>query len=155
MMQRLLAATLLALIAVPPQALPARTSERAQILPAVPLSIATAGGVYRFQVEVARTSSQQELGLMYRTRMAPRHGMIFPMSPPRRATFWMKNTVLPLDLLFIRADDTIARIAADAKPYSLDVLDSHEDVAAVLELNAGTAAKLGIRRGDRVSWAGR
>jgi uncharacterized protein len=120
----------------------------------VPLTISTARGPRRFSVEVARTEQEQERGLMFRTALPKDGGMIFPMDPPRPATFWMKNTPLPLDMIFIRADGTIARIAADTVPYSLDLVDSGEPVAAVLEIAGGAAAAAGIEEGDRVSWSG-
>jgi uncharacterized membrane protein (UPF0127 family) len=118
----------------------------------VPLTIQTAGGVRRFMVEVARTEQEQAQGLMYRTALPQDGGMIFPMEPPRPATFWMKNTPLPLDMIFIRADGTIARIAAETVPYSLDMVESGEPVAAVLEIAGGAAAAAGIEEGNRVSW---
>ena len=118
----------------------------------VPLVIRTRHGSRRFSVEVARSEEKQALGLMYRHHMGARHGMIFPMSPPRMASFWMKNTLIPLDLVFIRPDGTISSIAADAPTQSLDHIDSTEPVAAVLELNAGAAARDGLRPGDRVRW---
>jgi uncharacterized membrane protein (UPF0127 family) len=118
-----------------------------------PLSIATATGQeHRFTVEVAATEAQQQRGLMFRTELAPDAGMIFPMKPPRFASFWMKNTIIPLDIIFIRADGTIARIAAQTTPFSLFPVDSGEPVAAVLELAGGRAAALGVREGDRVRW---
>ena len=91
---------------------------------------------------------------MFRTSVAPGAGMLFPMSPPRPASFWMKNTLIPLDLLFIRADGTIARIAANAVPESLALIESGEPVAAVLELAGGEAARQGIAPGDAVRWQG-
>jgi len=118
----------------------------------IPLEIRTAHGVRRFEVEVARTPAEQERGLMFRTSLPSRGGMLFPMGAPREATFWMKNTVLPLDMIFIRADGTIARIAERTVPYSLDLVDSGEPVAAVLEIIGGGAAQAGIRAGDRVIW---
>lgn len=118
----------------------------------VPLVIRTRHGARRFRVEVARTEETQALGLMYRRHMGARHGMIFPMSPPRMASFWMKNTLIPLDLVFIRADGTISSIAADAPTQSLDQINSTEPVAAVLELNGGAARRDGIRPGDHVRW---
>ncbi|MFM7027102.1 MAG: DUF192 domain-containing protein [Chakrabartia sp.] len=118
-----------------------------------PLSITTAAGqTHKFQVEVAATDAQQERGLMFRPTLAPDAGMIFPMKPARFATFWMKNTLIPLDMVFIRADGRIARIAAQTVPYSLMPVDSGEPVAAVLELAGGRAAELGIAPGDRVRW---
>lgn len=124
----------------------------AQHLPKVPLAIVTAHRTLRFHVEVARTPEQQEIGLMFRTSMAPRDGMIFPMDPPRAASFWMKNTLIPLDIVFIRPDGVISTIAARATPRSLAAINSAEPVGAVLELNGGAAARAGIHPGDRVRW---
>ena len=119
----------------------------------VPLDILTAAGqTHAFKVEVARSESEQARGLMFRDKLAPDGGMIFPMNPPRPASFWMKNTVTPLDLIFIRPDGTIARISAEAVPYSLEPIDSGEPVSAVLELAGGRAAELGISEGDKVRW---
>ena len=84
---------------------------------------------------------------MFRESMPADEGMIFPMEPPRPASFWMKNTILPLDMVFIRADGTIARVAERTVPYSLDTVDSGEPVAAVLELNGGAAAAAGMAPG--------
>jgi uncharacterized membrane protein (UPF0127 family) len=117
-----------------------------------PLSIKSAKGIHRFNVEVARTPEEQERGLMFRPHIDPNGGMIFPMDPPRMASFWMKNTVSSLDLLFVRADGTIARIAADAVPYSMSPIESGEPVAAVLEIAGGRAAQLGISEDDKVTW---
>ncbi len=119
----------------------------------VPLEISTAKGVLRYTVEVARTEQEQERGLMYRTSLPDKGGMIFPMKPPRFASFWMKNTLIPLDIIFIRADGHIARIAANAVPESLATIDSGEPVAAVLELAGGAAATAGISADDVVRWA--
>jgi len=121
------------------------------VLPTVPLKIQTARGTIRLRVEVARTGEQQEVGLMFRTAVPPHGGMLFPTEPPREATFWMKNTVIPLDMVFIRQDGTIARIIT-AKELTTSIDDSGEPVAAVLELGAGRAASFGIREGDRVTW---
>jgi len=118
----------------------------------VPLSIRTPHRTVRFRVEVARTPDEQELGLMYRKAMPADHGMIFPMDPPRRASFWMRNTLIPLDMVFIRADGTISSIIANVPPLTLATRDSTEPVAAVLELNGGAAARAGIKAGDRVKW---
>lgn len=116
------------------------------------LTIDTAKGPIQFKVEVARTPAQQERGLMYRKAIAPDAGMIFPFDPPQPASFWMKNTRIPLDLIFIRADGTVSSIAAMAKPYSLDLIPSSEPVAAVLEIAGGRAAATGIVPGSRVRW---
>jgi uncharacterized membrane protein (UPF0127 family) len=117
----------------------------------VPLTIRSANGEHRFTVEIAGTLNQQERGLMFRRELGPDRGMIFPYDPPQDVGFWMKNTLIPLDMLFIRADGTIARIAT-AAPLSLDTVPSGEPVAAVLEIRGGRAAELGIRAGDRVEW---
>lgn len=118
----------------------------------VSLSIQTAKAQHMFRVEVARTPEEQSKGLMYRTELAPDAGMIFPFEPPRPASFWMRNTYIPLDMLFIRADGTIAVIAANTTPLSLAPVESGEPVAAVLEIAGGRSAALGIREGDRVRW---
>jgi uncharacterized protein len=118
----------------------------------VPLTISTATSKYAFRIEVARTEAQQERGLMFRSHLAPDQGMIFPMSPPRMASFWMKNTIIPLDMIFVRADGSIARIAAQTVPYSLAPVSSGEPVAAVLEIAGGRAAELGINEDDKVVW---
>ena len=118
----------------------------------VPLEIAGRSGRHHFTVEVARTPDQQGQGLMFRSTLAADEGMIFPFPQPRMASFWMRNTLIPLDMLFVRADGTIARIAANAVPHSEESISSGEPVAAVLEIRGGRAAELGIVEGDRVSW---
>jgi len=117
----------------------------------VPLTIRSATGVHQFTVEIAATDEQQQTGMMYRTAMAPDRGMLFPYNPPRPVAFWMKNTLIPLDMIFIRADRSIARIAT-ATPHSEEPVPSGEPVTAVLEIPGGRAAELGIREGDRVEW---
>jgi len=119
----------------------------------VPLTITTtAGKKHRFTVEVARTEAQQAQGLMNRESLAPDRGMIFPYDPPVAASFWMKNTLIPLDMIFIRSDGTIARIEANTAPLSLDPVAAGEAVGAVLELAGGRSAELGITPGARVEW---
>lgn len=125
-----------------------------QKLAAVPLTIVSGHRPHRFRIEVARTGEQQATGLMFRRRIDPDGGMIFPMDPPRRATFWMRNTLVPLDMVFIRTDGTIARVAAMTTPLSDDLVDAGEDVGAVLELAGGRAAQLHIAPGDTVHWKG-
>ncbi len=121
-------------------------------LPVIPLTVTHAGKAHRFRVEVALTGQEQARGLMFRTAMGADEGMIFPMDPPRRASFWMRNTVIPLDIIFIGADGRIANIAANAVPYDLTPLPSAGLVKGVLELNGGQAAQLGIAPGDKVEW---
>jgi uncharacterized membrane protein (UPF0127 family) len=116
-----------------------------------PLTIHSANGAHGFTVEIARTPDQQEIGLMFRRSLPPDRGMIFPYDPPFPASFWMKNTLIPLDMIFIRADGRIARIAQGV-PESLDPVPAGEPIAAVLEIRGGRSAELGIREGDRVDW---
>ena len=123
----------------------------------VPVTITTAQGQHVFQVERARTAAEQEQGLMYRTDLKPDGGMLFAPYPPegggpRAASFWMKNTPTPLDILFIRAEGTIARIAENSVPFSEAQIPSGEPIAAVLELVGGRSAELGIAEGDSVFW---
>ena len=118
----------------------------------VPLAIQTSDAIHDFVVEVAVTGAEQAQGLMFRTRLAPDKGMIFPFPEDRVASFWMKNTVIPLDIIFIRRDGTIESIAANTTPYSLDPVRSNEPVATVLEIAAGRAAELGLAPGDTVTW---
>ena len=88
---------------------------------------------------------------MFRKALEPDRGMIFPYDPPQEVAFWMKNTLIPLDIVFIRSDGTIARIA-NAEPMDITPLPSGEPVAVVLEIAGGRAKQLGIREGDVVSW---
>lgn len=147
--------TWLALLALAPLGASAAARPAAQRVKAtVPLTIVTAHGMRRFDVEVARTPAEQERGLMFRRALPSHGGMIFPMDPPRPANFWMKNTRIPLDIIFIRSGGTIVRIA-NAVPFSLDMIESGEPVAAVLEIAGGRTQALGIRPGDRVAWSRR
>jgi uncharacterized protein len=114
------------------------------------LTIAGREGRHVFAVEVMRTDADRSRGLMYRRTMAPDHGMLFDFQGSAPVAMWMKNTYLPLDMLFIRADGSIAKIAADTEPLSTKVIPSNEPVLSVLELNAGTAARLKLHAGDRV-----
>jgi uncharacterized membrane protein (UPF0127 family) len=119
----------------------------------VPLTIHSGSADHRFTVEVARTPAEQETGLMNRQSLAPDRGMIFPYDPPQMAAFWMKNTLIPLDMIFVRADGSVAGIAANTVPLSLEPVPSGEPVAAVLEIAGGRSAELGLRPGDKVEWA--
>jgi uncharacterized membrane protein (UPF0127 family) len=153
----LAAGALLALIGCSPQApaqnAPAETVDpRAQTgLRIVPLTIVSHTGAHHFTVEVAATPDQQERGLMFRHSLAGDRGMIFPYDPPQEVGFWMKNTLIPLDIIYIRANGTIARIA-NAQAMDITPLPSGEPVALVLEIRGGRAAELGIKPGDKVSW---
>jgi uncharacterized membrane protein (UPF0127 family) len=121
-------------------------------LQVVPLSVIHDGARHDFRVEVAQSEAEQEKGLMFRTAMAADEGMIFPRSPAGPAAFWMKNTVIPLDIIFIGPDRRIINIEANAAPYSLTPRLSQGSAGAVLELNGGRAAELGIGPGDSVEW---
>jgi uncharacterized membrane protein (UPF0127 family) len=119
-------------------------------LPTETIKVETAHGAHAFSVEVAADTASQERGLMYRDQMAADHGMLFDFHQPETVAFWMKNTKLPLDMVFIRADGTISTIMANAQPYSTKQIPSAEPVRAVLEINGGQAGALGIHPGDRV-----
>lgn len=106
----------------------------------------------KFTVEIARTSAEQAKGLMFRTELADNAGMIFPFPEPKVASFWMKNTVIPLDIIFIRANGTIESIAENTIPYSTIAVEAGEPVVSVLELRGGLTSELGISAGDRVVW---
>lgn len=121
------------------------------------VTIESAQGERVFRVETAKTAFEQKRGLMYRTDIPRDGGMLFAPYPPggggpRQASFWMKDTPSALDILYIRADRTIARIAENAVPFSEELIPSGEPVAAVLEINGGRAAELGIEEGDSVRW---
>lgn len=119
----------------------------------VPLTVISTGGKrHAFRVEVAATGAEQSKGLMFRNAMGADEGMIFPMNQPRGASFWMRNTVIPLDLIFVGTDGRISNIAANAVPYDETNLNSIGLAKAVLELRGGRAAELGIVAGDRVEW---
>lgn len=122
-------------------------------LEVIPVTIATARGERAFRAEVARTPQQQARGLMFRTQMGADEGMLFDYTAdPHVLSFWMRNTVIPLDIIFITPDRRVLNIAANAVPYSEESLRATGVAAAVLELNGGRAAELGIAPGDRVSW---
>lgn len=122
-------------------------------LPVITLTATPVGGRrHTFRVEVARSEPEQARGLMFRTQMGADEGMIFPYSPPQGVSFWMKNTVIPLDIIFIGADHRVLNIAANAVPYSEESLPSAGPVIGVLELNGGRAKELGIVAGTLIQW---
>lgn len=120
----------------------------------IPVTVRTAAGDRLFDVETAITPEEQRRGLMFRESLPENGGMIFPFEFPRLASFWMRNTLIPLDMIFIRADGVITNIAANTVPYTLDSYYSNEPVIAVLEIKGGRSGELGIAAGDRVSWPG-
>lgn len=120
-------------------------------LAVIPLTVTTAKGTHSFRVEVAATGAEQQRGLMFRTAMGADEGMIFPNSVPQQRAFWMHNTVIPLDIIYIGPDRRILNIV-QGEPYNDTSLPSAGPVINVLELNAGRSAELGIKPGDLVSW---
>jgi uncharacterized membrane protein (UPF0127 family) len=120
-------------------------------LPAEPLTIVTRDGKrHVFNVEMATDTEQQRIGLMFRQRVAPDGGMLFDWGRPMQSGMWMRNTITSLDMIFIKQDGTIDRIAERTVPRSEAVIQSNGPVRATLELAAGTAERLGIRVGDKV-----
>jgi uncharacterized protein len=116
-----------------------------------PLEIASKGRVHVFAVEMASTPAEQAKGLMDRRELPEGQGMLFDFHHEQPTSFWMKNTYIPLDMIFIRGDGRILRIAENAVPLSEALIPSGGSVRAVLEVNGGTAKKLGIAPGDRVA----
>ncbi|KQT33430.1 hypothetical protein ASG29_05110 [Sphingomonas sp. Leaf412] len=148
---------LAALLLAAPSACKAPDAASSTASATIPLTIESGGTRHAFRVELAKTPAQQQRGLMFRPPLADDAGMLFfpypaDGGPPREASFWMKDTPSPLDIVFIRADRTIAAIGADTIPFSEIPVTSGEPVAAVLELRAGRAAELGLREGDKVGW---
>ena len=118
--------------------------------PARNLVIETDSGSHTFTVELADTDEARQRGLMFREDLPPDTGMLFDFSPPRRVSMWMRNTPLPLDMIFITPAGRIAHIAEKTVPFSEAIITSPGPVAAVFEVHAGTAGRLGIKPGDRV-----
>ena len=137
------------LAAAPAAAVPANCPSTG--LTRQPLTITTASGKHRYTVEVAATPDQQECGLMFRRVMAPTAGMVFPSHDLRQMSFWMENTYLPLDIIFVGSDGRVVNVAANAQPLSRELLDSKGPAATVVELNAGQAAHIGLKPGDRIT----
>ena len=115
------------------------------------LEIVTKTGVQVFSVEMATTEQEKETGLMYRKELADGKGMLFDFSPEQQVSMWMKNTYISLDMIFIRADGRILRIAENTEPLSTKIISSGGLAKGVLEVIAGTAQKYGIASGDRVA----
>jgi uncharacterized protein len=116
-----------------------------------PLEIATKSGVKVFSVEMATTEEEKTTGLMYRKELPDGKGMLFDFSPEQQVSMWMKNTYISLDMIFIRADGRILRIAENTEPLSTKIISSGGLAKGVLEVIAGTAQKYGIQPGDRVA----
>ena len=113
----------------------------------------TRSGVHAFAVELATNAAERAVGLMYRKELPEGRGMLFDFHDEQPVQFWMHNTYIPLDMIFIAADGRVARVVENAKPMSDELIPSGRPVRAVLEVIAGTARKLGIAAGDRVTGA--
>jgi uncharacterized protein len=151
MKPRLLLGLLLALAPAAAEAQYAEPTAAQAALPKEPLTIVTRDGVkHSFQVEMAIKTDQQTIGEMFRTSVPDDGGMLFVWPTSQESQMWMKNTLVPLDMVFIKGDGTIRAIAENTVPQSLAVVDSRGPVLATLELAGGLTAKLGIRVGDKV-----
>jgi uncharacterized protein len=139
----LAALSLLAVLPATTQRLPAADLQT--------LEIATKSGVRTFAVEMALTPEDQARGLMFRQSLPAGQGMLFDFKREQELSFWMKNTLISLDMIFIRADGRILRIAENTEPLSEKLVPSGGPARAVLEVISGTARKLGIAAGDRVA----
>jgi uncharacterized protein len=142
---RIATAAILALVAVFSVLIPP-----AFALPRSDLLVQTGSSQFRFEVEIADDATERAQGLMYRETMADNAGMLFLYPAPQQVQFWMKNTPMSLDVVFVRADGTITRIAERTTPFSEDMIPSGEQVSAVLEVKAGMMHQLGVRVGDRL-----
>lgn len=128
-----------------------QASARAQDIASIePVSVVSATSATIFSAEIADTDELRSRGLMFRHKLPEGQAMLFDFGSPRPAAMWMKNTYIPLDMLFIRADGTIAAIAENTEPFSQQTISVEEPVRGVLELPAGTAQKLGLHRNDKV-----
>jgi len=118
------------------------------------LILETASGEHRYTVEIASSDRERAKGLMFRRSLPETGGMIFIYDPPQPVAMWMRNTYISLDMIFIAPDGTVRRIETNTEPFSTDIIPSGGAVAAVLELNAGEADKVGLKPGDRVVFPG-
>ena len=108
----------------------------------------TDSGPHSFTIDLTTTPSEHALGLMYRRTLPVDAGMLFLYDKPQPLTMWMRNTFIPLDMVFIGADGKVHRIESRTEPFSTQIISSEGDVQGVLELNAGTAASIGLKAGD-------
>lgn len=130
---------------------PAHCKGQRELKPLQPLVLHTARGPQRFLVEFADTETKREFGLMCRRRLAPDRGMLFDFRRPQQGVaFWMRNTLIPLDIIYIRPDGTVLSIARNARPLDESPLPAGGVIRGVLELPAGRAAQIGLLPGDRV-----
>lgn len=153
-MARAAALAICLLLALQPGAGLATETTSAEDAKTATVVLETASGSHRFQVEVAATSAQRAQGLMYRRSLPPDAGMLFLYEEPRPLFMWMKNTMIPLDMVFFDAGGTVRHIAANAEPFSERPISSEAPVIGVLELNGGKAAEIGLKVGDRLDYPG-
>jgi len=114
------------------------------------LILKTDTGEHAYTVELAITDAARAKGLMFRRNMPPTHGMLFIYDVPQRIGMWMRNTYIPLDMIFIDEAGRVHRVETHTEPFSTDLISSGGEVVAVLELNAGQADKIGLKPGDEV-----
>ena len=117
-----------------------------------PLTLVTSKGEHQITVEVADSSDEQRTGLMFRRSLGEDEGMIFLYEREEDVSMWMKNTYIPLDMIFVRSNGTVLRIETDTEPFSERIISSGGKVLAVIEMKAGSAARLGLKPGDKVSY---
>jgi uncharacterized membrane protein (UPF0127 family) len=117
------------------------------------LILYTASGTHRIDIEVAESDREKSYGLMFRRSLGDSEGMLFPYPSAGEITMWMRNTFISLDMIFIRADGIVHRIATDTEPHSERIVASDGDVTGVLEMKAGSARRVGLKVGDRVEYA--
>jgi uncharacterized membrane protein (UPF0127 family) len=161
MMKSLRIVSFLAVIAVPAAGSLAREAtpreplnpKNAQALPESPLAISSGATTHRFTVELADDDTERGIGLMHRGQMAADHGMLFDFETARRVGFWMRNTFIPLDMLFLKSDGEVVSIAENVQPHTETPVGPDRPVRAVLELNAGMVKKLGLKVGDKIQHA--
>ncbi len=120
-------------------------------MPIATAVVETAKGTFKFTVERAETPNDKSRGLMHRKSMPQDHGMIFTWDSEQNISMWMANTIISLDMVFIKADGRVHRVHENAVPFSRDVIDAGAPVKRVLELNAGSAARIGLKAGDTVT----
>ncbi len=135
-------------LALIPFCLPA--ASKASEMPRGTVTVKTSSGQHKFTVERAETQEHQSRGLMHRRHMKADHGMLFTWPTERNVSMWMANTVLSLDMVFIKKNGKVHRVHKNTVPFSQTIIEAGAPVLRVLELNAGTAAKIGLKPGDTV-----
>ncbi len=123
------------------------------VFPVETLEIITSNGSFQFSVEIADDSAERSQGLMFRETMLPTHGMLFDFGETSPVMMWMQNTPLSLDMIFIKENGVVARVANNTVPFSKAIISSGEPVSHVLELNAGMAKQIGLKPGDKINHA--